>query len=75
MHKFPFRSNLTSVTIAKQRLKQLLYADRSNCTPELISQMKDDLYHTISKYIEIEPDHFELTLTRKEMYIKYVGEE
>ena len=75
MKKILFHSELTSVSIAKQRLRQLLYADRSNCTPELITQMKEDLYHTISKYIEIEHAQFDMKLTRKGMYIKYTGEE
>lgn len=63
-----------SVNIAKHRLHQLLYSDRINCSPEIIQQLKEDVYLTLSKYMEIPPDDFEMTLTRKEMRIKYTGE-
>lgn len=64
----------TSVMVAKQRLEKLLISDRMNCTPDLINQMKEDIFHTISKYMEIEQKDFEMTLTRKEMLIRYTGE-
>lgn len=67
-------SRLTSVSIAKSRLQKVLFSDRMHCSTDSIEQMKDDIYHTISKYMEIDQAHFEITLTRKEMYIKYTGE-
>ena len=42
-----------SVSIAKYRLKNLLAADRMHCTADLTEQMKNDLYHAVSKYTEI----------------------
>ena len=45
-----------SVSIAKYRLKNLLAADRMHCTADLTEQMKNDLYHAVSKYTEINPE-------------------
>ena len=47
-----------SVSIAKYRLKNLLAADRMHCTADLTEQMKNDLYHAVSKYTEINPAYF-----------------
>lgn len=67
-------SRQSSVYVAKQRLHQLLSSDRVHCTPDLVNQMQDDIYATISKYIEITPDKFELNLTRTDIHIRFSGE-
>ena len=64
----------TSVSVAKQRLQQLLSADRINCSPGLIYQMKEDIYLTISKYMELDPTCFDIDLTRNQIHITYIGE-
>ncbi len=66
--------NMPSVGIAKERLKTLLTADRMNCTPDTADKLSMDLYHTVSKYIEVSPDQFEVRITRSEIHIKYTGE-
>lgn len=73
-NNYKLRTKVTSVHIAKYRLQRVLSADRIQCSTDLIDQMKKDIYSTISKYIEIEEDSFEMTLTRKEMHIRYTGE-
>ena len=60
-----------SVQIAKDRLKALLGADRMQCTPEKLSA---DLYHILSKYMEISREHFNIQITRSDIHIKYTGE-
>lgn len=42
-----------SVSIAKERLKNLLIADRMHCTADVTEQMKNDLYHAVSKYLSL----------------------
>ncbi len=37
-------------------------------------KMKEDIYNTISKYMEIDKCKFELSITRKNIYIRYTGE-
>ena len=64
-----------SVSIAKYRLKNLLAADRMHCTADLTEQMKNDLYHTVSKYVEVRREDFDITVTRTDIHIKYMGED
>ena len=42
-----------SVSVAKERLKNLLVSDRMQCTPEAADRLEGDLYHTVSKYVEV----------------------
>lgn len=63
-----------SVQIAKDRLKHLLIADRMKCTPDTAEKMTADIYHTISKYIEVAPENFDVQITRSDIHIKYTGE-
>ena len=64
----------SSVPVAKQRLQTLLSADRMQCSPELINQMKEDVYNALTKYIEIVPENFELSLSHSDIHITYAGE-
>lgn len=70
---FLFKNN-SSVYVAKQRLQDLLTTDRVSCTPELMEQMQQDLYATVSKYMEIQPETFDFKLTRSDIYIRFAGE-
>lgn len=63
-----------SVQIAKDRLKALLGADRMQCTPDITEKLSADLYHILSKYMEISWEHFNIQITRSDIHIKYTGE-
>lgn len=60
-----------SVSIAKERLKSLLVSDRIQCTPDAVERMKADLYYTVSKYMEIKPEDFDVSITHSDIHIKY----
>ena len=64
--------SVPSVTIAKDRLRNLLITDRIQCTPDMIEFLTSDLYQTISKYIEISPEQFDVKITRTDIHIKYI---
>ena len=66
--------SVPSVHIAKDRLKNLLIADRLECTPEISERMTSDIYHTISKYIEMKPEEFQIQITHSDIHIKITGE-
>ena len=53
-----------SGAIARKRLKLLLVADKTDCSPEILEKMKDDLIHVISNYIEIEEDGIEIQVVQ-----------
>jgi cell division topological specificity factor len=66
--------SVPSVHVAKERLKTLLIADRMQCTPEIAEKLSSDIYHTISKYLEINPDEFHIQITHTDIHIKITGE-
>ena len=63
-----------SVFVAKERLKNLLIADRMQCTPDAADRLTKDLDLTVSKYMEIAPEYFDIEITRSDIHIKYAGE-
>lgn len=66
--------SVPSVQVAKERLKHLLNADRMKCTPDTAEKLTSDIYHTVSKYIEVRQEDFDVQITRSDIHIKYTGE-
>ena len=64
-----------SVTIAKKRLKSLIVSDRMECTSDMIDNFTKDLYLTVSKYIEVTPEKFQIRIQRSEIQITFTGED
>ena len=62
----------SSVSIAKNRLRTLVISDRVQCTPSAYEQ---DLYETLSKYMELTEDDFQVEINRSQIVIKIAGEE
>ena len=58
------RSKPSSREIAKDRLQLVLVQDRVNISPENMSALKDELITIISKYVEIDQDGIDITLTK-----------
>ncbi|HXV97758.1 MAG TPA: cell division topological specificity factor MinE [Anaerolineae bacterium] len=54
----------TSREIAKDRLRLVLVQDRVNLSSEKMNELKDDLIKVISKYVEIDRDGIEISLTQ-----------
>jgi cell division topological specificity factor len=54
----------TSREIAKDRLRLVLVQDRVNLSAEKMNELKDDLIKVISKYVEIDRDGIEISLTQ-----------
>ena len=66
--------SVSSVKIAKDRLKTLLIADRIQCTPDMTEHFTKDEYLTISKYIELKPEDFHVKINRSDIQILLTGE-
>ena len=74
MSVFEAKKKSSSVLIAKDRLKVLLVSDRVNCTPDSYDKIKLELYRTISKYLDVVQDEFDVQISRTDIHIKLTGE-
>lgn len=74
MQKFGCKKKRTSVTIAKERLRLILSSDRVNSTPEYMERIAEELFLTVSKYIEITPENFTVQITQSDIHIQLAGE-
>ena len=74
MQKFGWKKKRTSVTIAQERLRLILSSDRVNSTPEYMERIAEELFLTVSKYIEITPENFTVQITQSDIHIQLAGE-
>ena len=51
---------------AVDRLKLVLVSDRSNCSPEIMEQIKNDIIQVISKYVEIDIEGLDIKIEQTE---------
>ncbi|MCD8020611.1 MAG: cell division topological specificity factor MinE [Clostridiales bacterium] len=56
----------SSGNTAKDRLKLVLVSDRSNCSPETMEMIKNDIIEVISKYMEIDTQGLDIQITQPE---------
>jgi len=54
----------TSAEVAKHRLQLVLVQDRVKLPPEVMESIKEEIIAVISKYVDIDRDGLEVTLTR-----------
>ena len=55
-----------SKSVAKQRLRLVLVHDRLDVSETIMNSLREDLIATIGKYMEIDKNALEVTLTREE---------
>ena len=65
----------SSVSIVKNRLRALVVSDRVQCTPSVYDHICRDLYQTLSKYVELTEDDFQVEINRSQIVIRIAGEE
>ena len=51
---------------AKQRLQLVLVHDRNQLEPGMLERIKDEIIAVISKHVEIDPEHVEVSFSRGE---------
>ena len=54
----------TPKEVAKDRLKLILIHDRGEIAPEVIDKIKEEILGVISKYIDIEVDDVEISVSK-----------
>ena len=57
-----FGKKESSSNVAKARLQMVLTHDRSDISPGLLEQIKDDIIQVIAKRLAIDPDTVEISL-------------
>lgn len=68
------RREPTSRAIAKERLQLVLVHDRVKISPAMLDRLKDELITVISRYVEIEADAVEVTLTQSKRQSRLVAD-
>lgn len=58
-----FSSKNSPKDTAKDRLKLILIHDRADLSPELLENIKEELLNVIAKYVEINQNDVEISLT------------
>lgn len=58
------KSNNTSKSVAKDRLKLVLIHDRTNVSPKFLEMVKGDIINVISDYMEIDEEGLDIQFTR-----------
>lgn len=61
-----FFKKKSSSNVAKDRLKLVLVSDRANCSPDIMEQIKNDIIHVISKYVEIDLEGLDIKIEQTE---------
>ncbi len=58
------RSKRNSSTVAKDRLKLLLVAERIDCSPNMLIMLKNDMIQTASKYVVVNESRVSITYSQ-----------
>ena len=61
-----------SGSVAKNRLKLVLFHDRLDLSPEVVDQLKGDMLVVLSRYFDIDQDSLELDVQRGGQYNRLV---
>ena len=59
-----FFKKKSSSDYAKNRLQLMLVSDRTNCSPELMEQIKKDIMDVLAKYVEIDTEKLEIQINQ-----------
>jgi cell division topological specificity factor len=61
-----FRPGPPSGTLAKERLRLVLLSDHLELAPDVVEALKSDLISVISRYVDIDREHTEVTFEQRE---------
>jgi cell division topological specificity factor len=64
----------TSSSVAKQRLQMVLIHDRSDISPGLIEQIKDEIIEVIARRLSIDSENVVVNLTQSSSESRLVAE-
>lgn len=63
----------TSGKVAKDRLRVVLIHDRTDISPELLNNLRDEIVKVLTKYMDINTEKIEIDLDRDEKTVALVA--
>jgi cell division topological specificity factor len=69
-----FKPQQKSGSVAKTRLQMVLTNDRSNVSPGLLEEIKDDIIQVIAKRLSIDSDNVIVNITQTQRESRLVAE-
>ena len=69
-----FKPQKKSGSVAKTRLQMVLTNDRSNVSPGLLEEIKDDIIQVIAKRLSIDSDNVIVNITQTQRESRLVAE-
>lgn len=59
-----FNKESSSKDVAKDRLKLVLVHDRSNCSPELLETIKNEIIEVLAKYVDVDEAGLDIKINK-----------
>lgn len=61
-----------SAGYARDRMKLLLVSERIDCSPQMMKLLRNDIIHTVKKYVLIEEEQVQMKITQEPpvLYVK-----
>ena len=53
-----------SAGYARDRMKMLLVSERIDCSPQMMKMLKNDMIHTVKKYVVVEEDQVRVKISK-----------
>ncbi|HJB87920.1 MAG: cell division topological specificity factor MinE [Blautia sp.] len=62
-------ANNRSAGYARDRMKLLLNSERIGCSPQMMTMLKNDLVHTVKKYLSVDETKVRIRITSKDSLV------
>ena len=59
-----FQAKGRSAGYARDRMKMLLVSERIDCSPQMIKMLRNDLIHTVKRYVKIEEEQVRIGISQ-----------
>ena len=60
-----FQAKSRSAGYARDRMKVLLVSERIDCSPQMMKMLKNDLIHTVKKYVSIDEKQVRIGISKE----------
>ena len=60
-----FKEKKRSAGYARDRMKLLLISERIDCSPQMMKMLRNDMIHTVKKYLTIDEKQIKIQITQE----------